>query len=162
LRNCPSGGNKLPSARVQGMSTGGREALYGAVRVLLTRSSHVHRRQVADRSALMQESRPSLRSRRRDPDSLTPEAKILVGLTSSKLCSIMFSIAIPSAPDSRRGINLGCIILNGTMNVQPSTAGGCQMRTWGNDDLGGHPGLPLSRIPRRGAGVQVYERPIGA
>jgi len=80
-----------------------------------------------------------------------PEELILVGLASLQPCSIMFSIATPSAPDRRRGIDLWCIILNRTVKVQSSTAGECQMLTWGRSAAGAHPGLPLPLIRRDNA-----------
>lgn len=94
--------------------------------------------------------------------TLTPEELIFVGLTSLKPCSIILAIATPSAPDRQRGINLCCIILNGTVKVQSSTVGECQMLTWGRIAAGGHPGVPLPPIRRDNVRVSAYGCPIEA
>jgi hypothetical protein len=155
LRNCPSGGSRLPSARVKVAPTGGRGSLPDVVRALLTGDSEPHRRQVADHSALMRESRPSRRFRSSDPGAPHPREKILVGLTGLKSCRITFAIAIPATPDRRRGITLSCIILNEAVKVQPSTAGGCQVPTRGQRAADAPtPAAAANTTPgRRGAGA---------
>jgi hypothetical protein len=94
--------------------------------------------------------------------TLTPEELILVGLTSLQPYSIVLPIATPSASDRQRGINLCCIILNGTVKVQSSTAGECQMLIWGRSAAGAHPGLPLPPIRRDNVRVSMYGCPVEA
>ena len=118
---------------------------------LVTRNHIDGRSLIAQRSCGSHDHRFDLDQEIQSRGTLTPEELILVGLTSLQPYSIVFPIATPSASDRQRGINLCCIILNGTVKVQSSTADECQMLTWGRSALGAYLGLPLPLTRRDNA-----------